>query len=82
MAAIGGVALFQRRQNADHQMHAGAAITNCGPYIGRWIFGKASGTHGAAHGLGDGFEAFIIAVGAVRAKAFDSRIDQAWIDFF
>ena len=80
LAAAGGMALLQRRQDADGHVHAGAGIADGRIDEGRRILGEAGDAHRAAHGLRDRLEALEAAVGAVGAEALDGRVDQARVD--
>ena len=81
LASAGGVALVDGGQDGDGHVHAGAAVADRRPVVGRRAVRKPRHAHGAAHGLRDGLEALEVGVGAVGAEALDGGIDQPRIDF-
>src|SRR5262245_55615193 len=63
--------LNERGEDRDGQMHAGTGVPHVDTGDDRRAIGEAGEAHPAAGRLRDHLEAFEVAVGAVRAEAFD-----------
>ena len=74
------VALLERGEQADGEVHAGAGIADGGPGVGRRVVGEAGDAHRPAHGLRDGLEGLVAGVRPVAAEALDGAVDEAGID--
>ena len=80
LAESGQVTLHERGENADHAVHPGARVADGRPHVRGRPIGRARDAHGAAHRLGDGLVALVVAVGAVRPEALDARVDEAGVE--
>src|ERR1700730_26219 len=76
----GALALDIRRQHADRRVHPRACVADRGAGLERWSLWRSGQRHRPARGLRDHVEAFVLAIRAVSAEAFDGQVDQARID--
>ena len=70
LSLSGGLALPQRRHNAQCGVYAGPSISYCGTWMRGWVTGPACNSHGTASGLSDHIKALVLGVGAVSAESF------------
>src|SRR3989441_3620735 len=76
LAAARPLPLHERGEDGDGQVHAGARIPHVDAGDHRRTIREAGEAHAAARRLRDHLEALEVAVGAVRAEAFDGRVDR------
>ena len=77
----GDVTLVQCGEDRDCHVHAGAAVPDRGPVVGRWSVGETRDAHATSHRLRNGLETFHVRVRTVGAETLDRGVDQARIDF-
>src|SRR5208283_2427179 len=81
LSLAGAFALDVRGEHADGRMHASTGVPDGRSRLERGRTGKAGQRHRAAGRLRNHVEAFVLAVGAVRAETLDGEVDEPRIYF-